>query len=258
MSEDTKYTIPQPVIDACRRGEHIIPLRRSSTSGLPVLEKLPLRPLTLDELLRWQDKYNPSAWMVVNPTGLQHYVEDPEAWDDLCKGMGQKQGCESFRTTVAPMPGLTLPFTAVGPSGRTQADGGAGPNSAKRGQRGRAKGSDGPDRVFVACRDSASKARALIRKCGADPGSFHIVSRKDNLEFGTFDDIVAALPPGVKQVVLDDVEYLLPPEQRDRESVGAFLEGMKARHGHRGFNLYATATDPSCPMLSMSVIQSRS
>ena len=54
----------------------------------------------------------------------------------------------------------------------------------------------------------------------------------------------------------DDVEHLLPPGQRNPESVKRFMGRMKARYGHLGFNQMATATGTD-PVLTMSLIQSK-
>ena len=90
---------------------------------------------------------------------------------------------------------------------------------------------------------------------GVDPQSFLVLSRKDNPQLRTFDDIVAALPTGVKHVVLDDGEYLLPLERRDPESVKRFMGRMKGRYGHLGFNVMVTATGTN-PVLTTSLIHS--
>jgi hypothetical protein len=71
------------------------------------------------------------------------------------------------------------------------------------------------------------------------PKTILFLSRKDDPKLQTFDDIVNALPPRVRLLILDDVEYLLPPGQRQPERVRRYLIGLKARHSHRGFHVVA-------------------
>ena len=99
--------------------------------------------------------------------------------------------------------------------------------------------------ALIACRDSRAELEAEARRCGADPSQFLILSRRDNPELRTFEDILAALPPSVRVIGLDDAEYLLPEGQRDTATVRAFLLDLKRRYGHR-FQVFATSTPPLC------------
>jgi len=112
-----KYTIPQSVIDACRRGYPVVPLRKKPASGtLPHLDELPVRPMRLDELLAWQQKHNPPSWMIFSRGGLRFYIEDDEIWEDFCGAMGGKDNCDHFVSMVQ-RPGCPpIPLEAFGPS----------------------------------------------------------------------------------------------------------------------------------------------
>ena len=99
--------------------------------------------------------------------------------------------------------------------------------------------------VFVACRTQPPRSESWPAGAVWTLGAFTFCLGRDSPQLRTFDDIVAALPPGVKHVIFDDVEYLLPPERRDPKSVAAFLERMKGRYEPRGFHLFATVTSPA-------------
>ena len=189
-----------------------------------------------------------SGTTCANPQATDH-IEDEAIWDDLCKSTGQKEGCTQFRVPALPDHGFPFPLTALGPFRLRETLDDRKSSRKDRPTRGN------PNRVIVACRDSASKIQKLARKLNVDLDSFLVLSRKDNPELQTFDDIVATLPPGIELLLLDDVEYLFPPGQRDPDSVRDFLERMKARYGHLGFNLMATVSGTD-PVLTMSMIQS--
>lgn len=99
------------------------------------------------------------------------------------------------------------------------------------------------DVAFVACRDSRAEAEAVARRCGVDLSGLLILSRRDNPNLRSFEDILAVLPPTIKLIVLDDVEHLLAEGRRDTATVRAFLLDLKQRYRHKGFHVLATMSD---------------
>ena len=108
--------------------------------------------------------------------------------------------------------------------------------------------------VFFACKDSAAKVRALAREIGVDPSDFHILSRKDDPELRTFEDIVEVLPPSTDVVALGDVECLLPPGKRDLAAAKEFLRDLDRRYRHQGFQILATLTDDSVDCMRIECV----
>src|SRR5262249_37149435 len=58
--------------------------------------------------------------------------------------------------------------------------------------------------AIVACRDSLAATKEVTRRCGVDADDLLILSRADDPELRTIDDILGALPSSIRLLSLDD------------------------------------------------------
>lgn len=106
--------------------------------------------------------------------------------------------------------------------------------------------------AIVACRDSLAAAKRVARWCGVDPDDLLILSRADNPELRTIDDILGALPHSIKLLALDDVEHLLPAEMRDEATVRTFVASLE-HYRRRGLTIICSMTVPHGPLRQISL-----
>ena len=93
--------------------------------------------------------------------------------------------------------------------------------------------------VFVACRDSAAEVEKTARRMRLRPEICFSCRERTIASCGRSTTLSTLWPRRVRLLILDDVEYLLPPGQRQPERVRRHLIGLKARHSHRGFHVVA-------------------
>jgi hypothetical protein len=97
--------------------------------------------------------------------------------------------------------------------------------------------------AVLSCRDSAAHVAAILRSGGTDPQDVVILSRVDHPSLRTIDDMLAAVPPHVRWVVLADVDELLPDGQKTKEDAATMVEAARLRL-HRTLAIIGIVTHP--------------
>jgi len=97
-----------------------------------------------------------------------------------------------------------------------------------------------PDRAFVACKDTAASIRQRIMDRGISLPGLIILSARDNPALNTLDSVIAALPESIRFLAMDDIEYLLPANQRDPEAVLCLVLQLDQFIAKRGISTHVT------------------
>jgi hypothetical protein len=91
-----------------------------------------------------------------------------------------------------------------------------------------------PDRAFVCCKDRSSSIRQRVVEFGCSLVGLVVLPAHDNQTLNTWDAVVRSLPPTIRLLLVDDVEYLLPSDQRNAASVLRLIGCITAFAAERG------------------------
>ena len=96
------------------------------------------------------------------------------------------------------------------------------------------------DKALVCCKDSAASVRQRMIEFGCSLVGAVLLSVRDTPSLNSIEAIVGALPYSIRLLMVDDIEYLLPPDQRNATSVLRLISRISAFAAERG--LYASVS----------------
>ena len=91
-----------------------------------------------------------------------------------------------------------------------------------------------PDRAFICCKDSASSIRQRLIEFDCSLVGLVVLSPLDNQALNSWDAVAVALPRSIRLLIIDDIEYLLPSDQRNPASVLRLIGRVRAFAAERG------------------------
>jgi hypothetical protein len=108
-----------------------------------------------------------------------------------------------------------------------------------------------PHTAFVCGKDTAASVRQRLIEFGCPLVGVLILSPRDNRALDSLEAVIEALPCSIRLLIVDDIEYLVPPDKRDPASVMDVLFRLNEWRVERNIQV-ATTTGIDLSAMSQS------